>query len=72
MNLYTHTLDEIAAKWHKMLGEVAGEKMTDAAPKACKDCPHRWSDFQLHDEAIVSRARSWRANRPNLYAEVSA
>lgn len=60
-NLHTSTIDDLAAKWRDSLPKIAGAKMADDAPRVCVQCAHRWSDFQVHDSAIVQRAQTWRA-----------
>jgi hypothetical protein len=60
-NVFTTDFGELATKWREMLPTIAGETMSDEAPAVCRGCGHRWSKYQQHDEAIVERARRFRA-----------
>jgi hypothetical protein len=63
-NLLDEDIGVLALRWREMLGSIAGQAMTDLAPRACKQCGRRWSQYQCHDNAIVERARRWRAAQP--------
>lgn len=60
-NLQSASIEELAARWRESLPLIAGERMAPNAPNTCQSCSHRWADFQVHDKAIVQRARNWRA-----------
>jgi hypothetical protein len=57
-NLFTTSIDDLAAKWRESLPKIVGEKMTPDAPKVCLNCSQRQGGFQVHDESIVDRART--------------
>lgn len=57
----------VAAKWRSMLPLISGHRMAADAPAACRECGHRWDKYQLHDEAIVERARRWRQELQEIH-----
>ncbi len=59
-NLNTQPIEELAVAWFKALPKIAGKKMGADAPEVCLNCSQRWSDYQVHDQAIVERAKNWR------------
>ncbi len=59
-NLHNESIEVLAAKWFQALPKIAGDKMAPDAPTVCLNCSNRWSDFQVHDAAIVERAKNWR------------
>jgi len=60
-NIHAEDFAAIARRWREQLPAIAGAKMNGQAPPACRRCGHRWDRYQQHDEAIVARARRWRA-----------
>lgn len=60
-NLHAAGIAPIAIKWREMLPNIAGREMGSDAPAVCQACGHRWQKYQTHDEAIVQRARQYRA-----------
>jgi hypothetical protein len=66
-NVFAVPFAELAERWrHQIVPTVAGREMNEAAPRACRDCGHRWDKYQQHDPGIVDRARRWRDALPAL------
>lgn len=59
-NVHTTDFADIAVKWREKLPTIAGCKMADEAPAVCRGCGHRWDKYQVHDNAIVGRAKRLR------------
>lgn len=65
-NVMQESFAEIASKWREQLPHIAGQTMSEDAPKFCQDCGHRWDKYQKHDDAIVARARKWRDKQAKM------
>ncbi len=65
-NLHNESIEVLAAKWFEALPKIAGDKMAADAPKVCLNCSNRWADFQVHDQAIVERAKNWRLRQKTV------
>ncbi len=59
-NLNVEPIETLAQAWFAALPKIAGDKMATDAPRVCLNCSHRWDSFQVHDAAIVERAKHWR------------
>ena len=60
-NILDEGFAEVATRWRDGLADIAGDKMTAAAPDFCQRCGHRWSTkHQAHDQRIMERANRWR------------
>jgi hypothetical protein len=59
-NLISDGIRELADRWRNLLPKVSGRRMEVDAPQFCRDCGHRWSEYQIHDSEIVNRVRRWR------------
>lgn len=55
-NILISGLDRVLDRHAEMLAAIAGQRMTEFAPKACRACGHRWAAHQVHDVRIVARA----------------
>ena len=60
-NVHKEGFDVIAQRWRDQLPGIAGQSMNGEAPPFCKSCGFKWDKYQCHDEAIVDRARRFRA-----------
>ena len=63
-NVFHDDFGDICRQWRETLPSIAGHRMTEDAPQVCRDCGHRWSKYQQHDEQIVARCRRWRETLP--------
>lgn len=59
-NLMKDGIKKLATLWRETIKDIAGGKMNENAPEACRQCGHRWSQFQQHDAGIVQRCREYR------------
>lgn len=67
-NLFRDSIDVLASKWKASLPKITGDKMASDAPTVCQQCSHRQSHFQVHDHAVVQRAKTWRTSLPQVKA----
>lgn len=59
-NIFNEPLRRIVCRWRHTIKDIVGERMTEAAPKACRECGHRGLGYQPHDFGIIARAERWR------------
>lgn len=60
-NILVEDFEEVLSRWRQQLRYIAGHRMGEFAPEACRACGHRKTGHQCHDWAAIVRAEVWRA-----------